>query len=149
MGKIDQEVTTAFANEQHRFVTNLVFTARWVQNVFTESLKPFDLSSQQYNILRILNGAKDWLPMTEVKDGLLEKAPNATRLVNKLLSKGLIERHRSETDRRVVYVRITEAGRELFSAINQQENQVQQALDQRITAEEAQIVSEILDRFRG
>lgn len=87
--------------------------------------------------------------MSEVKDGLLEKSPNATRLADKLLGKELIERRASETDRRVVYVRISKAGVTLFQKINQTENEIQKALKEKITAEEARIVSAILDKFRG
>ena len=149
MGSIDTEIKSKLVNDQHRFVTNLVYTAGWVQNVFTNELKPFGLSSQQFNILRILKGAGDWIVMSEVKDGLLEKAPNATRLVDKLLKKELIERRRSETDRRVVYVQITEAGLKLLDEISQKENPIQNALKHHITAKEAKMVSDILDRFRG
>lgn len=149
MGKIDAEIKSTFVNDQHRFVTNLVFTANWVQHTFTEKIKPYGISRQQYNILRILKAAGDWLPMTEVKDGLLDKAPNATRLVNKLLQKDLIERNRSEADRRVVYVKITQAGVNLFEEINQQGNTIQEALEKNITAQEAKLVSDILDKFRG
>ncbi|MEM7371934.1 MAG: MarR family transcriptional regulator [Bacteroidota bacterium] len=149
MGNIDSEIKSEFVNEQHRFVTNLVYTAGWVQNTFTNELKPFGISPQQYNILRILKGAGEWMVMSELKDGLLEKAPNATRLVDKLLKKKLIERMRSEKDRRVVYVRITKEGLTLFEEINQTENQVQQALNHHITAEEAKLVNDILDKFRG
>ncbi|MEM6347352.1 MAG: MarR family transcriptional regulator [Bacteroidota bacterium] len=149
MASIDSEIKSAFTSEQHRFVTNLVFTAGWVQNAFTDELKPFGISAQQYNMLRILKAAGDWVVMSEVKDGLLEKAPNATRLANKLLLKKLIERQRSEADRRVVYIRISEEGLKLFDEINQQESTVQKALQNNITAEEARLVSDILDRFRG
>ena len=149
MGSIDSEIKSTFVNDQHRFVTNLVFTANWVQNIFTNELKPFDISSQQFNILRILRGAGDWVVMSELKDGLLEKAPNATRLANKLLTKGLIERRRSEEDRRVVYVKVSKAGLELMEKIDQNESPVQRALQNHITAEEARMVSDILDKFRG
>ena len=148
MGKIDSEIKSELKNDKHRFVTNLVFTANWVQNAFIEDLKPFGISPQQYNILRILNGAGDWVAMSEVKDGLLDKAPNATRLVDKLLKKGLIERNRSEADRRVVYVQISKTGLALFEEISQQESVVQKALNNHISEEEAKYVSEILDKFR-
>jgi len=149
MSTIDSEIKSKFVNDQHRFVTNLVFTANWVQNAFTKHLKPFGISSQQYNILRILKGLGDWVAMTEVKDGLLEKAPNATRLADKLLSKKLIERSRSETDRRVVYVRISKAGLKLVENINQKESAIQMAMKKNITSKDARYVSEILDKFRG
>lgn len=149
MGSIDSEIKSKLINDKHRFVTNLVFTANWVQNAFSDELKPFGISPQQYNILRILKGAGDWLVMAEVKDGLLEKAPNATRLANKLLQKELIERKRSEEDRRVVYIRISEMGMQLMEEVNQHDSIVQKALNKHITDEEAKLVSDILDRFRG
>ncbi|MEM6803623.1 MAG: MarR family transcriptional regulator [Bacteroidota bacterium] len=149
MGNIDSEIKSEFVNEQHRFVTNLVFTANWVQNIFTNQLKPFGISSQQFNILRILKARGEWLVMSEVKDGLLEKAPNATRLANKLLQKDLIERRRSDSDRRVVYVRISKSGLKLMEEISQDKNPIQDALAHNISAEDARRVSDILDKFRG
>lgn len=149
MAKIDSEIKSKITGDKHRFVTNLMFTANWVQNAFVEELKPFDISPQQYNILRVLNAVDDWTRMSEVKDGLLEKSPNATRLADKLLKKKLIERKASETDRRVVYVRISKAGRALFNKFNQKENIIQKALTNNITVKDAKIVSDILDQFRG
>ncbi len=149
MARIDSEIKSKFTNAQHRFVTNLVFTANWVQNAFVEDLKPFDVSPQQYNILRILKGIGDWTTMSEVKDGLMEKSPNATRLVDKLLKKRLIERRASAKDRRVVRVRISETGLKLFEEINQKESVIQKALNNNISARDANYVSSILDKFRG
>lgn len=149
MAKIDDEIKSGFANDQHRFATNLVFTANWVQNAFIEDLKPFGISPQQYNILRILRSMGDWVRMSEVKDGLTEKSPNTTRLADKLIYKELIERKASETDRRVVYVRISKKGEALFNEINQKESLIQRALNNNISAEEARYVSDVLDRFRG
>lgn len=149
MAKIDSEIKSEFSNEQHRFVTNLVFTANWVQNAFIEDLKPFKISPQQYNILRILSGVGDWTTMSEVKDGLMEKSPNATRLTDKLLAKQLIERKASEKDRRVVYVRISKVGQILLKEINQKESVIQKALNKNISARDARYVSDVLDKFRG
>ncbi|MCE7992937.1 MAG: MarR family transcriptional regulator [Roseivirga sp.] len=149
MAKIDSEIKSGFVNDKHRFVTNLVFTANWVQNAFIEDLKPFGLSPQQYNILRILRSVGDWTRMSEVKDGLTEKSPNTTRLADKLINKDLIERKASETDRRVVYVRISKKGETLFDEINQRESVIQKALDNNISAKNAGYLSDILDKFRG
>jgi len=149
MAKIDAEVKTKFVNERHRFVTNLVYTSGWIKNLFTEDLKPFGISSQQFNILRILRGADDWVAMNDVKDLMIEKAPNATRLSDKLLNKNLIKRKRSNTDRRVVYVRISSRGVDLLEEIDEKESEVQVALMRRITEKEANRMSEILDKLRG
>ncbi len=149
MAKIDSEIKSEFVNDKHRFVTNLVFTANWVQNAFIEDLKPFGISPQQFNILRVLKAVGDWTAMSEVKDGLLERAPNATRLADKLLNKQLIERRGSETDRRVVNIRITKAGLKLMEEINQKESVIQKALSKNMTAKDARYVSDVLDKFRA
>jgi len=149
MAKIDEEVKTRFVNERHRFVTNLVYTSGWIKNLFNEDLKPFGISSQQFNILRILGGASDWVAMNDVKDLMIEKAPNAIRLADKLLNKNLIERKRSNTDRRVVYVRISWRGVDLLEEIDEKESRVEVALRRRITEKEANQMSEILDKLRG
>jgi len=149
MAKIDDEVKTKFANERHRFVTNLVYTSGWIKNIFTEDLRPFGISSQQFNILRILRGTDDWVAMNDVKDLMIEKAPNATRLADKLLNKNLIERKRSFTDRRVVYVRISKGGLDLLKEIDETGSEIQVALMKRITEKEAIQMSQILDKLRG
>ena len=149
MGKIDAEVKTKFSNERHRFITNVVYTSGWVTNLSTEALKPFGISNQQFNILRILRGASDWVAMTDVKGLMIEKSPNATRLADKMLHKNLIERKRSTTDRRVVYIRITKVGLDLLVAIDNTDNKIMAALKNNITEKEAKQVSSILDKLRG
>ena len=149
MGKIDSEIKSKLTGDKHRFVTNLVYTANWLQNTFREELIPYGISQQQYNILRVLSSCSDWIPMSEVKDGLLDKAPNTTRLADKLLSKRLIERRRSEKDRRIVFVRISKAGMKLIEEINTTESTIHKAMTKNLTAKDAKLVSEILDKFRG
>lgn len=149
MTKIDEEVKTKFANERHRFITNVVYTSGWVTNLSTEALKPFGISNQQFNILRILRGASDWVAMTDVKGLMIEKSPNATRLADKMLNKNLIERKRSTSDRRVVYIRITKIGLDLLIAIDNTDNKIMAALMNNITEKEAKQVSSILDKLRG
>lgn len=150
MASIDEEIKSKFGNNRHRLITNLVFTAGWIRNLSENMLRPYGLSTQQYNILRILRGFGNWMPMTEVKARMVEKAPNATRLADKLLKKGWIERKRSETDRRVVYVQISKEGLELMTRVGShpEKGEIYQGME-RITEEEALLFSEMLDRFRG
>lgn len=149
MATIDEEIKSRFDNDRHRFVTNIIFTANWVQNAFTNQLKPYGISTQQYNIMRILRGGGDWMAMTDVKSRMLEKSPNATRLADKLVSKGLIERNRSESDRRVVYVRITKSGLQIMADIEETVNPIKYAMENNITDEEARMASAVIDKFRG
>ena len=89
------------------------------------------------------------MPMSNVKDLMIEKAPNTTRLADKMLAKNLIERKGSSTDRRVVYVRISNVGNTLLKKIDKKKSEIQVALFERITEKEAILMSQILDKFRG
>ena len=149
MATIDEVVKTNFQNDKHRFMANLVFTSSWMQNMFTQFLKPYDLSSQQFNILRILRGAGDWMTMNAIKDVMIEKAPNATRLSDKLLAKELIIRKRSDEDRRVVYLNITGKGLELLKVIDQNQSPQFEEFMSKITEEKAKEISDLFDTMRG
>jgi DNA-binding MarR family transcriptional regulator len=101
----------------------------------------------QFNILRILRGAKAEINVNTVKERMVEKSPNTTRLMDKLIDKGLIVRSRCKEDRRVVYVKITENGLKLLSEIDK--NDLGTSLnDIGISDEEANVLSDLLDKVR-
>ncbi len=148
MGKIDDEIKTKFVDNRHRFITNVIYTATWFQNRFAKTLKPHGLSMEQFNVLRILRGAKDWKSMNDIKELMIHKTPNTTRLSDKLLEKGLVKRKRSAVDRRVVYLNITDKGQQLLTKIDEEENMQITRLFEVLSPEEAQHFSDILDELR-
>lgn len=145
MGDISKDINSKFPNERVKALINIKYTANWLNTMGNDFLKPLKISSQQYNILRILKGANEAVTVNMVKERMIEKSPNATRLMDKLCDKGLIERTRCENDRRVVYVKISEKGIKLLDKIKIEElgNQMNS-----ITEEEAKILNEILDKIR-
>ncbi|BDD04571.1 MarR family winged helix-turn-helix transcriptional regulator [Aureibacter tunicatorum] len=147
MSDLDDSIKTKFENEKHRFVTNLIFTSNWIKNGFSDFLAPFGISSQQFNILRILRGAGDWVTMNEVKNLMIDKSPHTTRMTTKLLDKKLLERKRCEEDRRVVYVSITKEGLALLAEIDQGGKE-QMSFLEKISEEDAKTVNSILDKLR-
>jgi len=149
MASIDEEIKTKFLNDKHRFITNLVFTSNWFQSQVVEFLKPYQLSQQQFNILRILRGANDWVSMNDIKELMVDKFPNTTRLSDKLLDKGLVDRNRCEHDRRIVYLAISKKGLDLLETIDNDENTNHMEFMSRITDDEAKLFSLILDKIRG
>ncbi|MBL4703619.1 MAG: MarR family transcriptional regulator [Flavobacteriales bacterium] len=149
MASIDEEIKSKFKDDRQRLVVNLAYTAGWLRNRHIEFLKPFDVSPQQFNILRILRGAKDWVAMSIVKDRMVEKAPNATRLADKLMDKSLIERRRCDEDRRVVYVHIAEKGLALLKEIDEKHEEAHFAVAASISLEDAKFMSNLLDELRG
>ena len=145
MGDIAKDINSKFLNEWVKALINIKYTANWLDTIGNEILKPHKISIQQYNILRILRGAKKAITVNTVKDRMIQKSPNSTRLMDKLCDKGLIERTRCENDRRVVYVKISEKGLQLLSKINIEEfdNHLKS-----ITEEEAKTLNKILDKIR-
>jgi MarR family 2-MHQ and catechol resistance regulon transcriptional repressor len=103
MGDISKDINSKFVSNKLKALINIKYTANWLNSKENDFFKPYGISPQQYNILRILRGAKDKIKVQIVKDRMIERAPNATRLMDKLCDKGLIERERCEHDRRVVF----------------------------------------------
>lgn len=150
MPGIAEELVMRFKNERQKALLNLIFTANWFRHLDTTRLLPYGLSPQQYNILRILKGALPGrMSMNEVKDRMLDRSPNATRLADKLISKGLVDRTRCEEDRRVVYVSIAGSGLELLARIETATEGLMQELSMKLTEEEALALNTTLDKLRN
>ncbi len=149
MPKIDEELKSRFESEQQKAMLNVMFTANWFKSQQVGLFKPYGISPQQYNILRILRGAKERVNMHCVKERMIDRAPNATRLTDKLIAKGLVERERCEDDRRVVYVRISEKGLELLTTIDKKNRTIMQGTEERLAPKDAAILNQLLDAWRG
>ncbi|NNC69962.1 MAG: MarR family transcriptional regulator [Flavobacteriaceae bacterium] len=122
-----------------------MYTANWINSKQNEFFKPYGISPQQYNILRILRGAKEPLKVQTIKERMIERAPNATRLMDKLCAKELIERMPCPDDRRVVHIDITEKGMHLLKAIAIHRND---DLLKNLSEKEAAQLSDLLDKIR-
>ena len=145
MGDIAKDINSKFANIKDKALINILYTASWISGFQNEFFKPFGISRQQYNILRILKGSQSPLKVQTIKKRMIERSPNATRLMDKLYAKALIERFSCEDDRRVVYIKITEKGMDLLDAISKD---FHQDLLKNITEEEALQLSGLLDKIR-
>lgn len=145
MGDISKDINSKFTSNKVKALINIKYTANWLSSKENDFFKPYGISPQQFNILRILRGAKDKIKVQIVKDRMIERAPNATRLMDKLCDKKFIERERCEHDRRVVYVRITSLGLELLSKIDTL-NDI--SILDNLTDNEAIILSDLLDKIR-
>ena len=149
MARIEEELLSKFESEQQKAMLNVLFTANWLRSRQTAVYKPFGISPQQYNILRILRGAKGRMNMNSVKERMIARAPNATRLTDKLIAKGLVERERCEEDRRVVYVRISPKGLDLLARIDVVNRSDMKDLIERVSEAEAEWTNRALDHMRG
>jgi DNA-binding MarR family transcriptional regulator len=108
-----------FRTLQQEAQLNIVRTANQLSDAFDQMLKPHGITGTQYNVLRILRGAEpDGLCRNEVSERLLNRMPDATRLLDRMEDAGLVTRQRSEADRRLVTTRITKKGRQIVDGLD-------------------------------
>lgn len=145
MGDIAKDIKSNFKSNKLKALINIKYTSNWLNSQENEFFKPYGISPQQYNILRILRGANDKMKVQTVKERMIERAPNATRLMDKLCDKNLTVRERCDEDRRVVYVKITDEGLALLKEIDDNKNL---SFLEKLTEEEALQLSNLLDKIR-
>ncbi len=139
-----------FQSATHRAQVNILYTAAWLNQQTGQALKPFGLSLQQFNILRILRG-RAGKPATVklLTERMLDKMSNASRLVDKLKEKGLVERRECPTDRRRVDVLITQAGLALIEQASNAVDDTKSYAFRHLSEGEASTLSHLLDKMRG
>jgi DNA-binding MarR family transcriptional regulator len=138
-----------FKNEHQKMVINLLFTSGWLTAKHSSNLKPYGISTQQFNILRILRGQHP-KPATVnlLIDRMLDKNSNASRLVEKLRLKKLVERAICKEDRRAVNVLITQKGLDLLTELDKEETSFIKEL-KNLSEAEAEQLNSLLDKLRG
>lgn len=138
-----------FENEHHKMAVNILFTGSWLHNLNALRFKPFDITPEQYNVLRILRGSHPKpLMLAEITARMLDKSSNATRLVEKLRQKGLVKREICETNRRQVDIIITDKGMSLLTKIDKTTDDWMRTM-KNLTRQDAQELNRLLDKLRG
>ncbi|MDR6807428.1 DNA-binding MarR family transcriptional regulator [Dyadobacter sp. BE34] len=127
---------------------NLVYTTKWLEYKQLESFKEYDITPQQYNVLRILRGQQgNPIKVSDITERMLDKSSNTSRLVDKLLAKNLAKRTSCESDRRAVDVVITEEGLALLKVLDPFIEDWENRFNI-ISEEEAEQISALLDKLR-
>ncbi|QHT66635.1 MarR family transcriptional regulator [Rhodocytophaga rosea] len=147
--ELEKEIQQSkFQNEYQKLLLNIIFTASWLNLRNTQRFKPYGISPQQYNILRILRGQHPKsATVTLLTERMLDKSSNASRLVEKLRVKQLLDRCECPEDRRAVNVRITDKGLALLQKLDQTGDDIRKDFTH-ISEEEAKLVNRILDGIR-
>lgn len=136
-------------NAHHRAELNVIFTGAWMTERMNSILKPFGISEQQYNILRILRGQKGKpINLLSISERMIHKMSNTTRLVEKLRLKGLLQREVCEHNRRMVEIVITKDGLKMIDKVDEVLKHQHQILHDKLTTEEATLLASLLDKFR-
>lgn len=138
-----------FLNEFEKVAVNILFTSSWLYNVNATRLKQYDITPEQFNVLRILRGSHPQaLMLADITCRMIDKSSNATRLVEKLRLKGLVKREICEGNRRQVDISITDKGLGVLRKIDSDEGEWLSTL-KNITKAEAQELNRVLDKLRG
>ena len=149
MPNLQEDLQKSFENPQHQVLLNVLYTSAFVKQSATLILKPHGLTWQQFSILRSLRDL-DGAPasMRMLQERMLDPQSNASRLVDKLVEKKLVNRVTSDRDRRQVGVTLTDSGLDLVTATGKQMSGLLAASDGGLSAGELETLSTHLDQFR-
>ncbi|MFA6086025.1 MarR family winged helix-turn-helix transcriptional regulator [Mucilaginibacter sp.] len=149
MGIEEDIKSTNFEDNYHKAVINLNYTYGWITNYMRPEFEKFKLTQQQFNILRILRGQYP-KPATVnlLKERMIDKMSDASRIVDRLVQKGLVSRCTNSSDRRAVDIRISEEGLSVLEKMGA-EFKTKDLFKQNLTEEEAGQLSDLLDKMRG
>jgi DNA-binding MarR family transcriptional regulator len=137
-----------FKNEYQKLAVNIAFTHYWISDKMREVLKPYDISIQQFNILRILRGQHpNFVNLNFLSERMLDKSSDASRLVTRLCEKNLVDRKRCPSDRRAVRIYITQEGLDLLANLDFIDDFLVEIMGN-ISLEKAVFTNEILNQIR-
>ena len=147
--RLEDEIRTRqFRSEQNKLTTNIIYTYNWLMTRNSKMFEKFGLTMQQYNILRIMRGQHpSTCTIQLLKDRMLDKQPDISRLLDRLHQKQLIERKPSSADRRRLDVLISQAGLDLLAEMDPEVMTLESGLDA-LTEEEFKEANRLLDRLR-
>src|ERR1044071_836678 len=139
--KIEDEIKQSnFRDAYQKVAVNLLFTSNWLVARQHEFFKPFGITTQQFNILRILRGQHpNQISGVEIKSRMLDRNSDISRLLDRLLKKDLITKCQSENDKRAANVSISEKGLKLLSEIDEKFQQAERSQFNLSEAEAAQL----------
>ncbi|MDO6433427.1 MarR family transcriptional regulator [Flavitalea sp. BT771] len=137
-----------FRNEYQKSAINIIYTHNWMAEKMNKLFDEWDITAQQFNILRILRGAGQPLSTLQIRQRMLDRMSDTSRIVDRLVRKGLVKKSICKLDRRLVDVVITDKGKKLLEKIDQYSEQMD-AIMKNLTEQEAQTLNELLDKIRN
>jgi DNA-binding MarR family transcriptional regulator len=141
---INQQV---FRSEYQKAIINLIYTFNWVNEKINRRFEPFDITQQQFNILRILRGAGGPLSTLQIRQRMLDKMSDTSRIVDRLVKKGMVKKTTCREDRRLVDVLLTDKGKKLLQSMDGM-NEELDSVFKYLSNEEAKLLNVLLDKIR-
>ncbi len=149
--RIQEEIKQSkFKTSHEKAIVNLMYTSNWFRDLQNQNFSPFDIKPQHYNILRIVRGRRpDPISAGEIKEVMLDKSPDLTRLIDKLVAMKLIDRRLCPENRRKMDITITQKGLDLVDEVAKASKGMMKEWKSRLSDEEAETLSDLLDKVRG
>jgi len=135
--------------ERKRALLNLLYTGNWVSDEIAKVLKPFDITPQQFNVLRILKGRQgEACSLQTIQERMISKMSNTTRLVDKLIKKEYVKRTQCETNRRKVDIVITPKGLLALDEISEVVDRSEARMTDQLSTSEMEDLNALLNKLR-
>ena len=149
MPRIEEELQQSkpYESDSERALVNMYYTSLWINDQMKDFFKTFNTTPKQFNILRILNGSKGPMTTSLIKERMIERGSDITRIIDRMLKKGLLTRHINVQDRRLVEIQITTLGLGLLDQVDSsavQPGVIMSAL----SLDECQRLNDLLDKLR-
>jgi len=140
--------TKPFRNSRHQVIVNVLYTHGWLIAQLKAFFKPFGITEKQYNILRILNGAQKPISTSIIRNRLLDKMSDTTRVIDRMIKKGWVQKTVNEADRRLVDITLSPKGKELLAHVDNHLPDLDKIVET-LTPDQANTLSDLLDSMRG
>jgi DNA-binding MarR family transcriptional regulator len=145
---IEKEINqTKFRDEWHKASVNIIFTSNWVLEQQKKHFDRANLTQQQYNMLRILKGSPTPLSTLQIRERMLDKMSDTSRIVDRLVAKELVKKEVNKADKRLVDVTISTKGRELIDWMDNYAYEIDDVL-KNLSEQEAYQLNALLDKAR-
>ena len=136
-----------FRNEHQKAAINLIYTSNWLNEQMKYFFDNYDITAQQFNILRILRGAGEPLSTMQIRERMLDKMSDTSRIVDRLVKKEMVKKNIRKTDRRLVDVTITEKGKELLTELDSKDVEMD-AILRGLDESDVKQINQLLDKLR-
>ena len=136
-----------FRNEHQKSIINLIYTYNWMNERMKVFFDRFDITGQQFNILRILRGAGTPISTLQIRQRMLDKMSDTSRIVDRLLAKGLVKKGICKTDKRLVDISITDRGKKLLEQADKYQDQLD-GIFGNLNEAEVKALNKLLDKVR-
>lgn len=147
MGIVDDIQQTQFRNESQKAMINLIYSYNWVNETMSRVFISKDITAQQFNILRILRGARKPLSTLQIRHRMLDRMSDTSRIVDRLLKKELVTKNVCDTDKRLVDISISKSGMQLLESMDEEIIALENNFTQ-LNEEELKQLNFLLDKLR-